>query len=911
MGALDLEPEARPAFLDQACGSDAELRREVESLLAHEGGPAELFGGMITDAAASIAPPPGAVEPGQRFGQYRILGELGMGGMGAVYLAERADDEFHMKVAVKVVQRSMVSPGTLARFRRERQILARLDHPNIARLLDGGTTKDGLPYVVMEYIDGQTILEFCEAAALSVPDRLRLFQSVCAAVSYAHQNLVVHRDLKPANILVTRDGTPKLLDFGLAKLVETEPGSGPEALTGLVRLMTPEYASPELVSGGPITTATDVYSLGVVLYELLTGARAHRLHSHAAGELHRVICEEAPVRPGSIRSGLAGDLDTIVLKAMQKEPERRYSSVSRLSDDLAAHLADRPILARADSLAYRAGKFARRNKFTLAAGTLLACSIVGSGLLLIRQGRRAERRFQQVRRLANTFLFEFHDAIREIPGTTKARQLVVKTALEYLDSLAAEARGDAALRRELAEAYLRVGDVQGHVEAASAGDTRAALASYQRGLAIAAQADPSDRQATLLQARLARLVGDARSATGDSQGARQAYLEGGAAAERLRRLDPGNLENLRGLGRIYRAQAALEPDNLRSISHARGAVAILEDLSVRSPADPEVQAELASACSGLGMALARVNRLAEALPLYRRNLEICLRIASEKPGQVSAQRQLMIARSHVADLLGNPTLPNLGDRQGALAEYREMLKIAEQLAASDSANRRGQFDLAIARMRVGNVLLDESPTEALAQLRQSREVLESQASADPGNSRTLLNLGFVLGRIGEVQAKLGDHREALRSFQQALAVGEPLAAKDPKDTRIRRTLVGLHQEMLPVLARLGMAQAVDLHLREGLRLAAELEALDPANLRTLILRPQLQGRAGDSYAVLAQVQGPAARERSLEKAAECYRKSLEGWRGLEGQPGFDQGNRTEMERVGLAASQAGKRILKP
>jgi serine/threonine protein kinase len=400
--AVDRAPDERAAFLDHAGAGDPELRQEVESLLAQEGLGTRLAA-AVSDAAKSLATATSEDRVGQRIGPYRVTGIVGQGGMGAVYQAVRDDDQYRKQVAIKLVKRGLDTEFILSRFRHERQILASLEHPHIARLLDGGTTDDGLPYLVMEYIEGRPITDYGSANKLSLTERLKLFRLVCSAVQYAHQNLVVHRDLKPSNILVTPDGTPKLLDFGIAKLLnpDTSPEGMSQTQTALM-MLTPDYASPEQVRGEPVTTATDVYSLGVVLYELLTGQRPHHFKSYSPVEIERVITQSEPERPSVAVSGireqgsgvrdttddgrrtrdrlarqLRGDLDNIVLMALRKEPERRYSSVEQLSEDIRRHLDGRPVIARKDTVGYRAGKFIQRHKLGLAAVALVILSLVG------------------------------------------------------------------------------------------------------------------------------------------------------------------------------------------------------------------------------------------------------------------------------------------------------------------------------------------------------------------------------------------------------------------------------------------------------------------------------------------------------------------------------------------------------
>ena len=401
---LELPLDDREPYLDHACGGDVALQREVEELLAANAA-SDTF--LDTPALERAAPLVAVIEQdiksastdvlqGRVVGPYRLLAELGEGGMGVVYLADRIDGQFEQQVAVKLVKHGLVSEEARRRFLRERQILARLQHPAIARLLDGGVTAEGTPFFVMERVEGRPVTSYCTEHALKTDDRLRIFLQICEAVQYAHRNLIVHRDLKPSNILVDDGGRVKLLDFGIAKLL----GDGESAIAGssqsIVRALTPDYAAPEQLRGESVNTSTDVYALGVLLYELLTGERPYRVRSGVMGELERAILDETPPPPSArVASGdlrrLKGDLDRIVLKALQKSPERRYPSAEAFATDVRRHLEGLPVSARGDALSYRAWKFLGRHRVSAAVATLLMLTLVGGLLATTWQARRAER----------------------------------------------------------------------------------------------------------------------------------------------------------------------------------------------------------------------------------------------------------------------------------------------------------------------------------------------------------------------------------------------------------------------------------------------------------------------------------------------------------------------------------------
>ncbi len=465
---IGLSPADRDAALGRIGEKDPELRREVEKLLAASGREHPLLDGPAAAHLLGLAAREDPLE-GRQVGAYRIDRRIAEGGMGSVFEAHRADDVFAKRVAVKVCAATLVGETIRDRFRRERQILARLDYPKIARILDGGTTDTGAPYFVMEYVDGLPLDRYVGGRRLGLEDRLRLFCEVCEAVAYAHRNLVVHRDLKPSNILVDASGGVKLLDFGIAKLLAEGTESAPaDSMRTLMRAMTPEYAAPEQVRGDPVTTATDVYALGVVLYELLTGQRPYRVTRQAPPEWERAILEQEPVRPSArvayrpLRRRLRGDLDRIVLKALQKEPERRYASAEALAGDVRRHLEGRPVSVQGDALAYRGVKFVRRHRLGVAAAALIFLSLVAGLVGTAMQARRATREARKASAVKEFLksLFAASDPAQAQGKERTAKQLLEDGARRIATELKDQPEVQSEVARLIAAVYLGLGEYE-------------------------------------------------------------------------------------------------------------------------------------------------------------------------------------------------------------------------------------------------------------------------------------------------------------------------------------------------------------------------------------------------------------------------------------------------------------------
>ena len=848
-GALETAPLGRAVFLEQACGGDADLRQEVESLLASD---TELapeqslnsqFLGNVTlpQSAAAILPQEAEPWVGRSVGPYKIVEQIGVGGMGEVYRAVRDDDQYRKQVAVKVVRAGQDSALVLTRFKNERQILASLDHPNIARLLDGGTTKEGAAYFVMELIVGQPLDQYCNERNLSIDDRLQLFLQICSAVQYAHQRLIIHRDIKPGNILVTSEGAPKLLDFGIAKLLEinTDGVSAEDTLTGF-GVLTPAYASPEQVKSEAITTASDVYSLGVVLYELLTGSSPYHVTSHAPHEMARAICEveparpstalrqtlsgESPSRPSSQKKNnavvpdamqdsslrkrgklLQGDLDNIVLMALRKEPQRRYISVEQFAEDIRRHLDDLPVIARKDTAGYRATKFVTRHRAGFVATVLSVAVLLAALVVTVRQARiarqqaeiasqqraRAERRFNDVRKLANSLMFEIHDSIKDLNGATEARRLLVTRALEYLDSLSKEAGNDLSLQRELAAAYDKVGDVLGYEGNANLGDSAGALQSYGKALAIReslAANNPTDAglQRELLGAYFR--LSWAHSTAGDPAGALATLQKGAPLVTRIAAGQTNPRISDLVAGYYYLTAKTLNDTGnpTGALENYRRAAVLREPVAANEALDPLVRAHLVADYSGMARTLVILGNGAEALTLSNKALVFIKQLSGAHPENGTLRE--FVGESYS---IHRAALARVGDFRGAFDDSQRELEIYSGLLAADPANSLARNNVDLSEIAAGEMLVEQG--KAAAAIGWFRKAKADATQRVGGKDRYASTcLGTAYNGMGKAYAALAaqerttsgqarDWRQAKSWFEQGLRVWKEKANQETRD----------------------------------------------------------------------------------------------------------------------------------
>lgn len=736
--AYDLDAAERPAFLH---GLDDDVKAEVERLFAADSSAEDFI-----EQPAIYNPDNDQNSQPTEIDDYQIVSTLGTGGMGTVYLARHSGEGFSQNVALKLIKRGMDTDQVLRRFLIERQILADLDHPNIARMLDGGSTADGLPYFVMEYIDGTEIRKFCNLHDYDLDQRLDIFRKICSAVSSAHRNLVVHRDLKPSNILVTKDGEPKLLDFGIAKLLSPDWNTAAdEATLTQFRVMTPEYASPEQIEGRSTSTSTDVYSLGVILYELVTGERPYDTRGHSQVELLQGLYLSEPPRPSTRNSGvtnnagqetgegrsgnteiapkkfsvdpkqLRGDLDNVILKALRREQDRRYQSVEEFAEDVRKFQTGLPVTATADSRSYRFKKFINRHRsgaigFAAAVLLLLTATAVTGWQYSVanRERKLAEERFGQVRELARSLIFEYYDGIAKFNGTTELRQKMVTDGLKYLDGLSAEGVTDPELKREIAEGYAKIGDILGSpFTAANLGDTAGAVESYKKALAI---------------------------------------------SQELYDADPGNADNLIGI----RNSEMRVGEGLWALGQFSEAKEHLDkSLSYTKEADR------------LGVE----NDRAKAIDSYNR-------------------------ASQVRD--------QLNDLDGAMELQLVAYEMTKADLAADPNDLKKAMAVASTEIRLGDITYRKHDFKTSLDYMQKATIpVERTYESDKDNAKFKYNLSLMYARLGAVSGELGEHQNALEYNEKALRLIESVLEVDPKNALAKGNVATLDANYAEELCQVG------------------------------------------------------------------------------------------------------------
>jgi eukaryotic-like serine/threonine-protein kinase len=834
LAAVELPLVERSAFLQANCGGDVLLQMEVESLLASDSDNEAAIEAAVQGVAASLFDTQNLI--GQHLGLYRIVREIGRGGMGSVYLAVRDDAEYHKEVAIKIVRRGFDTADVLERFRYERQILAHLEHPYIAHLFDGGTTPAGVPFFVMEYIEGRPIDLFGREQSLSHQAVCRLFLLVLEAVSFAHRSLVVHRDLKPANILITADGLPKLLDFGVAKLIGGDDDTFHTTVPNQ-RPYTPEYASPEQVQGLPITTSTDIYSLGTILYELLVGKRAQQFDSHTPLQIERVVCKTEVARPRLQDRSLASDLDNIVMKALQKDPKRRYQSADQFAEDIRRYLERRPVMARQDSIAYRFKKYLSRNWPQVAGATVVAISLIVGLLISIGQTRRAnaqrriaqhqtalavaarndearqemvadeqrsladkqrglveiqrdqadrqkalaEQRLNDILQLANSALFDVHDSIASLPGSMTARRTLVTTTLAYLNHLEHQVGLDDKMRAALAGAYYKIALIEGNPGGASLQDFQGAkvnLAKARELLLPVYKERPDDPVLMMRWLEIQAGTADLMFQSGKREEAVQTYTELLPIAHRLGTISPCDADCDSQEMNIENSLAIkLQPlDPTKALQHADRGIVLAHAVVARHPADLTVRQSLGAITAAAAGAYRSMGDLEKAGGYYKESIAAREELLRNDPQNNLFRRNLLIVYGNYSMLLGVPIAPNLGLSDQARIYASKGVALARETVAADASDATGRRDLAMILGRLG--MIDPPPdgiADSLHHLEEAHALFEPILAANPKSPESAIQFASIVEYEGLRQNALGRVGQAEASYRRSMEMVQPFA----------------------------------------------------------------------------------------------------------------------------------------
>ncbi len=854
MDCLEVESAERDKYLANLDISQ-EILTEIESYLATENEVDNLLNLSAVDFSNGFFNEDDleSAVAGQQFGAYKVIGELGHGGMGAVYLATRTDGKFEQQVALKLLKREMNTAAIRRRFEQERNILASLEHPNIARLLNAGTTDDRIPYIAMEYVEGLAIDDYCNQHKLNLNERLDLFREVCSAVDFAHRNLIVHRDLKPSNILVTKDGSTKLLDFGISKILSEEIEIADSATITKLGVMTPSYASPEQIQSKSVTTATDIYSLGVILYELLCGHRPFETKEQDLKEIYKAIIEDNPPLPSSMvrevtkqfkeiteaktaiqpneepksflenpsaenkksdtkanrtlltksqtinlsSSSIRGDLDNIVLKALRKEPERRYSSAENFAEDIKRHLKGLPVNARPNTFSYRAEKFVSRNKASVFAGGLIILAIFGGIIATLWQARvaqaeraKAERRFNDVRTLANSFLIDLAPKIEKLPGSTPAREELISLALKYLDSLSKEAGDDLQLQRELAAAYEKVGDLQGNQMSSNLGDSKSTAKSYEKAFSIRQKLydqNPNDLTAMGDMASSFAKMSEIRMQVGTTEEVKDYFEKSLELRKKIAERNPNDFEARKNLAIALRGKGLMlytDAKYKEAVKQYDIAKSAYEKLLQEQPENSQIAENLAYMYVDYGEAYGWDNNLEEAEIALKKGVDMLTPLVEKEPNNQNLKRSLMLAYSKKA-----ASTIETEDYEKAINEYGKAVEIAENNLKVDPQNYRAKWDVVVMKKSLADALgYAGKNAESLYILKTILKKAQEISKGDPNNPKNLYEIAVIQLKIGEAYAGLKDYQDALDILKQSKENFQTVIEIDPKYRFAIRTI---------------------------------------------------------------------------------------------------------------------------
>jgi len=861
---MALDPAERDIYLKTACSDNLRMYEEALNLLANES-PAtfELSQAIRVSQTESI------YKEGQVLGHYKLLKEIGSGGMGTVFLAERTDGEYDLKVAVKILQDGRSSESLIRKLRNERQILANLKHSNIVNILDGGSTDQGLPFIVMEYVEGIQITDYIEANNLNLDDKLHLFQKLCEVISFAHQKLIIHRDIKPSNILISQNNEIKLLDFGIAQILNQQGQSFQETQQLFI---TPDYASPEHIRGQPLTISSEVYSLGILLYQILTGGNPFKSGQKSLSEVMEMVCEYNPPPPSKciskVNPKLQGDIDNICMKALRKDPKERYQSVDQLSEDIARYFHHIPVKATKDQWSYRAKKFMARNKSYLISGVIIFLISLAGLLSSLYQAGEAKAMFNDLRGLTGSMLFEFYDGVANLEGATSIKELVVSKTITYLEKMESRNSGNPELMNDVSDGYQRLGNVQGNSYYANMGLTDDAFKSYSKAVSI------SERLVTKYSTNQKYLFSLAR-----------AYLGFGDMLYTFNRLDTtlliyqkGNLILLKlsedypdSLN--YRLALSLSFSRIGDVSGMHGypnlgntsmaiysynkSIDILDHLVKMVPDNIVFRNSLAASLSMLSNLYTVSGKFAEAIETGYKSVSSFEDLLLKEPNNYLRVASSLQAKNAMREPLTE--LMRTEEAHILLKEVESQLLKSQRL---DPENKLTQANLAANHNSIGRVLIEKGDHEnSIIELNKANALYTKDSE---NNNETLRNIGLNLEFMGNSYLENKEYNEARKKYEEALALYQKSDPESINITQIQKNicLLFLNERQSAVLSQHQKdLQVLENKFRE-----------DTLNIRNVVFLSEYYANTARALA-LHRNSGPERTE--LNDPCYYYRRSLE------------------------------------
>ena len=865
--ALTLDPSDRDAYLKTACSGNLNLYDAALNLLANES--------PVTfelSQAIRVSQVESAYHEGQILGHYKLIEEIGRGGMGTVFLAERTDGEYDQRVAIKILQVGRSSDSLIQKLRNERQILANLKHPNIVNILDGGTSDQGIPFIVMEYVDGTMITDYIEEHNLNLQQKLNLFQKLCEVISFAHQKLIIHRDIKPSNILISQSGEIKLLDFGIAKILNQQGQSFQETQQLFI---TPDYASPEHIKGQHLTISSEVYSLGILFYQILTGVNPFKSEKKNLSEVMEMICEFNPLPPSKrfekTKNKLKGDIDNICLKALRKDAKERYHSVDHFSQDIDRYLQHIPVTATKDQWSYRAKKFVSRNRNYILSGLSIFTITLAGLFSSLYQAGEAKAMFNDLRGLTGSMLFEFYDGISSLEGATQAKEMIVSKTITYLEKMENRNSGNHDLMNDVSDGYQRLGNIQGNSYYANMGLSDDALKSFEKAVTISENLVtkyPTNQKYLFSLSQAFLGLGDVLYTLNELDSALLRYKKSNHLLLGLTEKYPDSLNYVLALSesfnRIGDVSGMYGYSNLgntaMAISSYNQSIDILEKLVVKAPDNTIFRNSLALSLAMLSNLYTVTGKFDEAIGAGYKSVSSFEALLEQDPHNYLRKTNILVTKNAMREPLSE--VLRLDEALTLLKGVESNLLESQKI---DPENIHIQSNLAINYNALGRVLSEKGQYENAALEFQKAYILnQSLVKNSENNMEQWQNLGFTLEFMGNNYLENNQFSEAIQKYDEAVALYKKIDTGLINIVMIKKNVCRIH---------LGEIQSVLLqqHQKELLNLENKSKA-DTLNIRNVVFLSEFYG-----YTARAMMKKHSVGSANGELYDPCYyfRRSLE------------------------------------